>query len=342
VDHFAALRDHPTETIRDLALVRTPRAVRWLLAPAGGLPLLAPHVLVIDAPQAAALLLADKGERFRRHWSSPMMPTIWLSAVVGFSVLRGRWLRLAGVVALIAGSLVCYMLDSNLPGGGDYDPNDVAWSERAEQHTYLVQRVPPGVSVVSSRRALGAIADRAELYVFPPSYAGKLWPPERRPGAYLLDLSNDGTWEALVGRQSPLRSNRPYAVWLAGPEAMLLLDNPPAPRTRTDLNVGGIRLLGYDMRTSGDMMELELHWQAPEKVGRLTRTVQALDAQGAILMDARGSVLDDLFPTDFWPAGQVVIERLRWPIGVAAPTTLRVGWGDGRGADAVIDVPLAR
>jgi uncharacterized membrane protein len=342
VDHFAALRDHPVATISDLALVRTPRALRWLIAPTGGLSLLAPQVLVIDAPQAAALLLADKGERFRRHWSSPMMPTIWLSAVVGFAMLRGRWLRLAGIAALVIGTAACFLLDSNLPGGGDYDPNDLAWSDRAEQHAYLVERVPPGVSVVSSRRGLGALADRPELYVFPPSYAGKLWPPERRPAAFLLDLSNDGTWEALFGRQSPLRSNRPYTMWLAGPDAMLLLDRPPAPGTPTDLSVGPIRLLGYDVHSSSDIMELELHWQAPEKVGRLSRTVRVLDGAGGQIAQARGSVLDDLFPTDLWSAGQVLIDRVRLPVGAGAPARVLVGWSDGRGTDSEIELPLSR
>ena len=338
VDHFAQLRDHPTETIRDLALVRTPRALRWLIAPAGGLPLLAPQVLVIDAPQAAVLLLADKGERFRRHWASPMMPTIWLAAVVGFAALRGRWLRTAGMVALVTGSVVCYLLDSNLPGGGDFDPSDVVWTDRAEQHAYLVERVPPGVSVVSSRRALGSLANRAELYVFPPSYAGKLWPPERRVGAYLLDLSNDGTWEALIGRQSPLRSNRPYAIWLAGPDAMLLLDRPPEPGTVVDREIAGVRLRGYDLRRTPDAVELELHWQAPAKIGRLTRGVQAFGSSGAMLAEVRGSVLDGLFPTDLWPAGQVVIERVRLPAGAA--DRVRVGWTGERGVGDQLELPL--
>ncbi|MCC7372494.1 MAG: DUF2079 domain-containing protein [Chloroflexi bacterium] len=344
VDHFAQLRQHPAETLLDLALVRTPRAIRWLIAPTGGLPLLAPHVLIIDAPQAATLLLADKGERFRRHWSSPLLPTIWLSAVVGFSLLRGRWLRAAGVAALIAGTLSCYLLDSNLPLGGDYDPNDLAWSDRAEQHAYLVERLPAGVSTVSSRRALGSVADRAEVYVFPPSYAGKLWPPERRPGAYLLDLSNDGTWEALVGRQSPLRASRPYAIWLAGPEAMLLLDRPPEPSQVLDRDVGGVRLHGYDRRVAGDTLELTLHWQGTAKVGRLTRTAQVIlnGPGGPQTLTERGSVLDDLWPTDLWQPGQIVLERLRFPSGDAESARLVVGWDDGQGRSAPSEIPLGR
>ena len=244
VDHFAALREHPAETLTDLVTQRVPRAARWLLVPTGGLPLLAPQVLIVDLPQAATLLLADKGERFRRHWTAPMLPTIWIAAVVGYAALRGRPLRLLGIGLLVGGTLTTCLLDSNLPGGGDYDPADLAWSERAEQHAYLVARVPPGASLVSSRRALGAVADRSELYVFPPSYAGKLWPPERRAQAYLLDLSNDGTQEELLRRQSPLRANRPYAIWLAGPDAMLLLDRAPEPEQGLDRELSGIRLRG--------------------------------------------------------------------------------------------------
>jgi uncharacterized membrane protein len=342
VDHFALLRERPAETLTDLFLVRTPRAIRWLIAPAGGLPLLAPHVLIIDAPQAATLLLADKGERFRRHWASPMLPTIWLSAVIGYASLRGRWLRAAGIAALVGGSVTCYLLDSNLPGGGDYDPYDVVWSERAEQHAYLVARIPPGASVVSSRRALGSIADRAELYVFPPSYAGKLWPPERRPEAYLLDLSNDGTWEELIGRQSPLRGNRPYTIWLAGPDAMLLLDHPPEPGRTTDHAVAGLRLRGYDVRQAAGSLEVELHWQAPAKPGQLRRVVQLLDASGSQVADVRGSILDDLFPTSLWGAGQALIDRVRLPAGPAPPAALRVGWTDTSSRDWTVDLPISR
>ncbi len=340
VDHFAALRDRPAETLTELATVRVPRAVRWLIVPTGGLSLLAPQVLIADAPQAATLLLADKGERFRRHWTAPMLPTIWLSAVVGFAALRGRPLRIAGIVALIVGSLVCYRLDSNLPGGGDYDPADLAWSERAEQHAYLVEKLPPGASLVSSRRALGAVADRTELYVFPPSYAGKLWPPERRAQAYLLDLTNDGTREALAGRQSPLRAGRPYAIWLAGSDAMLLLDRAPEPSVVINRELSGISLHGLTVRRDGEILELEAHWQAPTKPAvRLSRSVSVFDSQGAILAESRGLALDDFLPTDQWPAGQIVVDRIRLPVA-GAPDRIRIGWLDRAGTGDVVELPL--
>ncbi len=345
VDHFAALRERPTETLTDLFAVRVPRAVRWLLLPTGGLPLLAPQVLIIDAPQAATLLLADKGERFRRHWTAPLLPTIWLSTVVGFAVLRGRPARAVGVGLLVVGTLVAFSLDSNLPGGGDYDPSDVLWSERAEQHAYLVAQVPPGASLVASRRALGMVANRAELHVFPPSYAGKLWPPERRSQAFLLDLSNDGTRETLLSRQqSPLRATRPYAIWLAGPDAMLLTDRPPAPTTVLDRPVAGLALHGLDVRHAGSSIEVVAHWQAPAraeaKPRRLTRSMAVLDAGGAVLAESTSSGLDDLFPTDLWPAGQLVIDRVRLALTRGTPDRVRLGWSDGTGGETV-EVPLA-
>jgi hypothetical protein len=341
VDHFAALREHPAETLTELATQRVPRAARWLLAPTGGLSLLAPQVLIADVPQAATLLLADKGERFRRHWTAPLLPTIWLSAVVGFAALRGRPLRWLGVGLLVSGTLTTFLLDSNLPGGGDYDPADAAWSERAEQHAYLVERLPPGASVGASRRFLGAVANRPELYVFPPSYAGKLWPPERRIQAYLFDLSNDGTWEALLGRQSPLRANRPYAIWVAGPDALMLLDRVPEPGAILDRDIGPMRLRGLDSRLVGSVAEIELHWQVVSKpTTPLRRTMVATDARGEVVAPAPGSILDDLFPAQQWTAGQVVVERVRLDTGDVFPDRARIGWQRPDGSQVTIQISL--
>jgi uncharacterized membrane protein len=341
VDHFAALRERPGETVNELLTLRVPRAARWLLAPTGGLALLAPQVLIVDVPQAATLLLADKGERFRRHWTAPLLPTIWLSAVVGYAALRGRPLRLLGIGLLVTGTLTTYLLDSNLPGGGDYDPADLAWSERAEQHAYLVRRVPPGASLVASRRALGAVADRAELYVFPPSYAGKLWPPERRVQAYLLDLTNDGTQEELFRRQGPLRANRPYAIWLAGSEAMLLLDRAPEPEQQLDRDLSGMHLRGLWSRQDGETVVVEAHWQAVNKPAeRLTRVVTILDGDGRVLAESRGIPLDAYLPTEQWPAGQEVIERVRLEAAAGRQRVVRVQWVDVAGAGDAFELGI--
>jgi hypothetical protein len=270
-----------------------------------------------------------------------MLPTSWLSAVVGYAALRGRPLRTLGIGLLAVGTVTTYLLDSNLPGGGDYDPSDLVWSDRAEQHAYLVAHVPPGASLVSSRRALGAVADRAELYVFPPSYAGKLWPPERRAQAYLLDLSNDGTQEELLRRSSPLRANRPYAIWLAGPEAMLLLDRAPEPQQQLDRDLSGIHLRGLWARQDGDAVEVEAYWQATAKpAARLTRVVSILDGGGRVLSESRGTALDAYLPTEQWPAGQVLIERARLNALPGRDRVVRVQWVDEAGAGDAFELGI--
>lgn len=355
LDHFDALRADPSGTLTTLLTERVPVAARWLLAPTGGLALLAPHVLLIDLPDAAVLVFADKEQRFRRHWASPTLPIVWLATVVGLARLRRPPLRALGVAALVAGTLATYRIDSNMPGGGDYDPSDVVWTDRAAQMAYMVGLVPPEGSVASSRRVMAYLGNRAELYVFPPSYLGKLWPPERRPSVYALDLSNDGTREALIGRQSPLRTGRtPYAIWLVGPDAMLLTERPPAPSRPLDAASNGINLTGVDLsRVSpgldvgaprdGIDLDATLHWAAPTRPAReLTRVVRALDASGAVLAEQHSTPLEELFPTIEWPAGQIVLDRVRMPLDGQTPARLLAGWVERQIAveSAWIEVPL--
>jgi uncharacterized membrane protein len=332
IAHFDQFRSDPAGALGTLFAERTPLAVRWLLAPTGGLALLAPEVLAIDLPHAATLLIADKEGRYRRHWAAPLLPPIWLATVVGLSRLRRPALRTVGVGLLVVGSAASYWADSSLPGGGQHEPEDVVWSERAEQLRYLVEAVPPDATVAASRRALGHLADRPELYVFPPSYAGKLWPPERRVQAYVLDLTNDQTREALAGRQSPLRAGRPYAIWLAGPDAMLLTDRPPPPTRPVGQQVGGLHLLGYDLRRDGPVVEVALHWQAPAGLARpQRRAARLLDDSSAVLARSDQSALDALFPASDWPTNQVVIDRLRFLPSGGPPAQLDVGWFDQHG-----------
>ena len=342
IDHFAQLREAPLATVSTLLTERVPLAARWLLAPTGGVALLAPQALLIDLPSLTVLVTGDNEQRFRRHWVAPTLPIVWLATVVGLARLRRPPVRALGVAALVIGSIWTYLLDSNLPGGGDSDPSDVVWTERSEQMAYLVRQVPPDASVAASRRVLGNLANRAELYVFPPSYMGKLWPPERRPQVYVLDLSNDGTREALLERESPLRTGRaPYAIWIAGPDGMLLTERPPTPAVPVEGESAGIRLSGLDAARDGNALDVTLHWTAPSRPAReLTRVVRVLDAGGDVIAEQRGTPLDELYPTSEWPAGQVVLDRIRVPLDGRAPARLVAGWAAGRGEPELIEVPL--
>lgn len=183
-------------------------AARWWLYPTGGLPLLAPASLVIAAPPAAALLLADKPGRFRRHWAAPMLPLIWLSAALGLARLATRpRLRLVGAGFVVVATLLMYRLDGSLPLGSQYEADDVVWKPAGADLSRLASTVPDGSSVAASRRGLAHLANRRQVYVFPTSdYGEDLWPPTQPPTYVLLDLTNEATTRELntPGGEFPL------------------------------------------------------------------------------------------------------------------------------------------
>jgi uncharacterized membrane protein len=199
-------------------------ALRWWLYPTAGLALLSPQVLSIAAPPAAALLLADRPGRFRRHWSAPILPVVWTAAVFGLAKLgRRRALGLAGGVLLLAASLVMYRLDSPLPLGTQFEASDVVPSASSADLRRLAACIPEGASVAASRRGLAHLANRHEIHVFPlRDYSPALWPANRLPAYLLLDLRNADTVRELESPSSPLRTSPPYQEARRTPNALLL------------------------------------------------------------------------------------------------------------------------
>lgn len=199
-------------------------ALRWWLYPTAGAALLAPTTLVMAGPSAATLLLADKPGRFRRHWVAPLVPIVWLAATVGLARLR-RWplLHGTGLGLMLAASCAFFRLDSPLPLGQQYEPQDIVWSQARWELHQAGALIPPEASVIASRRGLAHLANRPDIYVFPPTdYGGGLWPPAVAPEYALLDLTNDDTARALDGPSSPLRQTPPYRVIEQTASVMLL------------------------------------------------------------------------------------------------------------------------
>jgi hypothetical protein len=199
-------------------------ALRWWLYPTGGVALLSPPTLAIAGPPAAALLLADRPGRFRRHWAAPMLPVIWLAAAAGLSRLKHRpGLLLAAGVLLAGASVLMYRLDGSLPGGSQYEAQDVVWADLGRDLQRLGSQIPPEASVAASRRGLAHLAQRRELYVYPPDpYGPSLWPPDEWPEYLLLDLRNDDTARAFQAAGGPLGAEARYEVIERTPNAVLL------------------------------------------------------------------------------------------------------------------------
>jgi hypothetical protein len=205
-------------------------ALRWWVYPTGGIALLSPQTLLIAGPPAAALLLADRPGRFRRHWAAPMLPIIWLATAAGLANLAA-WprARLIGVSALVLGSALTYSLDASLPFGGQFEPFDVVATPLGTDLDRLNRCIPARASVGASRRGLAHLANREHVYVFPgEDYGPGLWPPAQRPSLLRLDLRNGDTVRALQGTESPLRGSSPYRE-LARTDNALLLQDPASP-----------------------------------------------------------------------------------------------------------------
>lgn len=325
--HFEPWLQDPRGAFTAFAAERAPIAIRWLVAPTGGTALLAPQTLAIAAPHAAVLLLADKENRLRRHWVAPMLPVIWLSTVVGLSSLRRPATRHIAVVALLVGAVTCYVADSSLPGGGDFEPDDVVATPRSRELEFATawfdQR--PGLSIAASRRAVGHVANRPGVYVFPPSYQGRLWPPDRPVEAYLLDLSNDQTARALTERPSLGK----LAAVFVGPDTLMLVPWTGAPSLPGP--GGDSRLVGHDARRVDSRWEVLLYLRWTDSDPPIDGTVFGLTI-GDLLAFERP--LLGLRHGAAWPSLRdvpLVIERVTLPAlasRVGAEVQLR--WPDGR------------
>ena len=71
--------------------------------------------------------------------------------------------------------------------------------------------IPDGASVIASRRGLAHLANRRELYAFPPrEYAPGIWPPARLPDYALIDLRNRDSAAELASPNGVVRPGNGY------------------------------------------------------------------------------------------------------------------------------------
>jgi hypothetical protein len=121
----------------------------------------------------------------------------------------------------------------------------------------------------------------------------------------------------------------------------MLTDRPPAPTRPDGRSVAGVHLLGHDLRQAGQTLDLTLHWRASERPSHpLERVVRIVDPSGAVLAERRGTALDPLFPANEWPAGQVVLDRVRLDLSPDRSARLEVGWIDQNRTAESLELPL--
>lgn len=316
VGHFQEVRSNPQVVLERVTGERGADALKRLLLPTAGIPLLAPQVLLADVPSFLALFLQDRDDTFRRHWAAAMLPILWMASASGLARLPRGPARAIGLSVVLGATLVSYRMDSPLPGGGLYDPARFERGERAAILDQLLARVPPDTRVAASANVVAHIANRSGVYVFPPGdhYAEAIERQARRPNFYILDLFDPGTQRiAALDRLSPLLARPAYAVWSPGHKAVLLMDRPPDPGIESGAIFDEkILLRGYQVRREGQALELELQWQKFREVrGRYDREIEVMDASGRRIQRQEDMPLGSIFDLNKWQINQVIVDTLR-------------------------------
>ena len=97
-----------------------------------------------------------------------------------------------------------------------------------------------------------------------------------------------------------------------------------------------IRLLGFDVAQSNDLLELSLHWQALGDIpADFTRFVHLIDASGMPVAQVDGRPVGNSYPTDQWAAGEVVADTVRLDLSTLPPGEYRLATGFYRSTDGL-------
>jgi uncharacterized membrane protein len=332
---------------------RGPEAVRWLLMPNAGLPLLAPQTLVASLPTVLALTF-QVDDSLKTHRIAPAIPLLWLATVEGLVILRGGW-RLRAALALVLGmSVASYVLESPLPGGGLFDAGPTRRDAISSAMDRAVVAVPPDASAAGTSNAMSHLAGRAQMYAFPGKYSEGLW-PEHRIHWYVLDVANQQLRrDILADRRSPLREEgQPYGLWLVDDAVLVATDSPPQPALPARLSFGGlIELDSYDARRGPEGLVVRLRWLVSKDPKRDLHSHAELNgSNGRVLAAHEGPASHAYHPTSVWQPGQVVVEEITLPLAASVMldgAQLRLAWSTANSGDrlplpdgsASVDLPV--
>ncbi|MDP8921589.1 MAG: DUF2079 domain-containing protein, partial [Chloroflexota bacterium] len=329
---------------------RGPHAALWLLAPAAGLPLLAPGVLAIAAPSFALLFLADRAGNVAGHWAGAMLPVFWFAAAAGLATLA-RWagpqragVARGGAAVVLVASAVCYWQFSFFPGGGEYEAGRFEWTDHEADLARAIALAPPDVRLDATRRIVPHLANRAEVYQWPSTfYTAALRPDLAKVDAFVFDLTDSQTRRALdpTDQDTVLTKRPPLHVRSWGDDVILATRDRPTPATPAAAAFGGVlRLQGYDLERSSERVRLTAYWEPVGKVGSLTRVAELVAPDGQVVARIEGAPLPAALPPSKWERGQVVAETVDLPLpaGLAAgPYRLTVGWLDQQGRPVPVE-----
>ena len=324
------LTNHPSLTLHQLLRPAGQSTLAIIVGPTAGLGLLGPSFLVVAGRWVVQLLSIDPAN-YTQHYVALLVPAAYLAA----SEAAG-WLRRLRVpprlpaLAVAAASLIAFVQQSPLPGGGGYAAPSAHQLARTALIDRAVALIPtdPALSVVATSEIFPHVASRTNAYL--------PWAAPARPTDYaILDLR-----DAYPVSDQQLRELA--AVWLARPDEQVLLHQDDivvlkygavARRVaRTDVFGDAVAFLGYRVQTEPSDLDVQLYWRARLPVGSQYHFfVHLVDSHGRTFSQKDSSPIDGGPPSFRWAAGQQIRDvfelsvppRVQW-----GQYHLEVGWYD--------------
>jgi uncharacterized membrane protein len=207
---------HPSRLL-ELATMPDRLTYYWqLLAPVAFLPLAAPLVLLIGAPQTVVNVASGHAltHDFRFHYTAIVLAAVFLATVEGIAwAARGRLAARLLVAVLLAASLAANVAWSPSPLGRQYDSG--IWARPEPRHATVkaaLRLVPPDAGVSATYNLVPHLTHRVHVYEFPNPWVVTNW------GAHGENPPDPATAEYLVVDERLLGSQRPLVERLLGPQ----------------------------------------------------------------------------------------------------------------------------
>lgn len=319
------LLQHPSSTIHQLLRPAGGDVLAAILGPTAGLGLLGPSFLVV-AGRWVVQLLGVGPANYTQHYVALLVPAAYLAAGEAAGWLRRLRVSPRVPAALVAiASLIAYVHQSPLPGGGDYAAPGAEQRARSALIDRAVALIPPDphLSVVATSEIFPHVALRPGAYL--------PWAAPSSPVGYMvLDLR-----DAYPISDQQLRDLA--TVWLADADYQVLLDQDdvivlklgylPPPVTTEATFGNAIRFLGYSVQRRNGTLESQFTWRALQTPGdEYHFFVHLVDGAGRIIGQQDGPPIPGA-PSFVWTTGQALRTAVSLPAPAqAGPVHLEVGW----------------
>jgi uncharacterized membrane protein len=200
---------HPSRIYRVAFLADRLKYFRQLLLPVGLMPLAAPLVLAIGAPQTVVNIVSAHSPThdIRYHYSSVVIAVIFIATVEVFArvVRRGDGWKIAAVALLCVSSVASNREWSPSPIGRQYHSG--IWATAQPKHKVIneaLKLLKPGDGVTATYYLVPHVTHRVHVYEFPNPFKVANWgvngedpPNERNTDVLFLDTTLNGDQDPL-------------------------------------------------------------------------------------------------------------------------------------------------